>query len=203
MPRSAHAGHAQLEPAHVEHVEGDVVPLPASPSRFSAGTLQSCRSAGRWTSRECPACALPRPRSGPACRAQSGTPRTSPRRSWQRPCRGPAMPQLVIHVLLAVENVVLAVGRKRGARADVHGVRARSWPQKARRLRSTRRSPASAGSAASAPPSRTRPAAACRCPYARQMAVEKLASTERWSAISDELILSSPMPPYSSGISTA
>ena len=39
-------------------------------------------------------------------------------------------------------------------------------------------------------------------PMCAPKAVEKLASTDRWSVISVEVILSMPMPPYSSGIST-
>ena len=41
VPSAADAGDAQLEAAHVETLKAMWWPLPASPRRFSAGTLQS------------------------------------------------------------------------------------------------------------------------------------------------------------------
>jgi hypothetical protein len=44
VPRAADAGHAQLEAAHIQHVEGDVVALAGLAQQVcSAGILQSCK----------------------------------------------------------------------------------------------------------------------------------------------------------------
>ena len=105
-------------------------------------------------------------------------------------------------LLFAVENVVRAVGREGGAGTDVHGVGAGTGLGERVAADPLARGRAWAGNAASAPRCRTTPGAAWRCRCARQRPWKSWPAP-RWSVISVELILSMPMPPYSSGMSTA
>ena len=99
LSRAAHARRAQLEAADVEDVERDVVALADLAEQVLDRAPGSRRgSAGRWTSRGCPSCALRRRRRSPGVlRSTMNAVNFSPS-TLANTVNTSAKPALVIHI---------------------------------------------------------------------------------------------------------
>ena len=168
VTRAADAGHAQLEAAHVEHVECDVVALAGSPSRFAAGILQSCSTSGQVDEPRMPSLCSSAPTVRPGVsrsirNAENFSPSILAKTVYKPGDAAVGDPHL-----FAVQRVGAAVGRERGAGADVHGVGAGGGLRQPVGADPLRGGELGQVALASAPRCRTRPAAAWRCRCARR-----------------------------------